>query len=483
MQQHGFTMTHRKRAHSAAVLATLSTLSVLIAAGCIMPGKVETQSAGPAAAAADVGPAPPQAGATLEPLFDELDKLDEAIWRPSDNYANGALFKCGWRNDNSIFKEGKLALQVDNLGCPEKCSGRPYASGELQSKNKYGYGRYEARMKPAKLKGAMTGSIFTYNDQPQDEIDIEFIGKDSTIFQSNYFTNGVGHHGSDIQLGYDATESFHDYAFEWRPHSITWFVDGKPVHREDGSRGPLPQAAGAFILNVWPGNTVDQWLGVLEYDKPVKAEYEWVRFTPLAQLAGESVAALAIPNQAGAAPTFTGNTWLVDDLETAGAAKNNGTWSSEMDPHNMGTQISPKPFAVAAGGAPGSPAHSAHISGHLGPSKAPWPYAVLSIDLTPPAKPTDLRGFSALEVWIKGDGHQYRMQLSKSTVTDWGHFNVTITAPNAWTKLKLPLSQFMQPDWAKKVPATFEDVTHVTLGALEGGKDFDLWIDELRFVK
>ncbi len=73
--------------------------------------------------------------------------------------------------------------------------------------------------------------------------------------------------------------------------------------------------------------------------------------------------------------------------------------------------------------------------------------------------------------------------MSKSTVTDWGHFNATITAASGGTKLKLPLSQFIQPDWAKKVPATFEDVTHVTFGALEGDKDFDLWIDELRFVK
>jgi hypothetical protein len=329
----------------------------------------------------------------------------------------------------------------------------------------------------------MTGSIFTYNDQPQDEIDIEFIGKDPTIFQSNYFTNGVGHHGSDIQLGYDATQSFHDYAFEWRPGSIVWFVDGKPVHREDGSRGALPQTAGAFILNFWPGNTLESWLGPLEYDKPVQAEYEWVRFTPLSQLGPESREALSIPTPAGAVPKFSGNAWLVDDFETSGGAKNGGTWLSEMDPHNMGTQILPKPFAVAGGGAPASPGHSAHISGHLGTSRAPWPYAVLSVDLTPPSKPTDLRGFSALEVWVKGDGHQYRMQLTKSTVTDWGHFAVAFTAPSGWTQLKFPLSQFAQPDWAKKVKATFEDVTHVTFGAVEGDKDFDLWVDEIRFVK
>jgi beta-glucanase (GH16 family) len=469
-----------KRSTSFTVLASLA--ATLTQTGCIAPAKDETQD-GPAAAAAGPVVVPPQPGASVEPLSDELDKLDESLWRVSNDWANGPIFHCGWRKDNAVFEGGKLALRVDNDRCPEKCSGRPYAAGELQSVKKYGYGRYEARMKPAKLNGAMTGSIFTYNDQPQDEIDIEFIGKDPTIFQSNYFTNGVGQHGSDIQLGYDATESFHDYAFEWRPNSITWFVDGKPVHREDGSRGPLPQAAGAFVVNVWPGNTVDNWLGKLQYDKPVQAEYEWVRFTPLSELGQESSAALAIPKPAGAVPTFTGNSWLVDDFELAGAARNGGTWLSDMDPHDMGTLISPKPFAIANGGAPGSPGHSAHISGHLGPEKAPWPYAVLSVDLMPPSKPTDLRGFKSIELWVKGDGRKYRLQLPKSSVTDWGHFHVIFNAPSTWTKLSFPLSSFQQPSWAKKVEASLPDVTHVTFGAVEGDKDFDLAVDELRFVK
>jgi endo-1,3-1,4-beta-glycanase ExoK len=274
-------MTHRTPASRSSALVSLLALSAT--PSCIAPAKVGTQDA-PAAAAV----VPTQPGASLEPLFDELDRLDESKWRVSDKYANGPIFHCGWRKENARFEGGKLALRVDNESCPETCSGRPYAAGELQSIKKYGYGRYEARMKPAKLNGAMSGSLFTYNDQPQDEIDVEFIGKDPTIFQSNYFTNGVGQHGSDIQLGFDATESFHDYAFEWRPHSITWFVDGKPVHREDGSRGPLPQAAGALVVNVWPGNTVDSWLGKLSYEKPVAAEYQWVRFTPLSELPGES---------------------------------------------------------------------------------------------------------------------------------------------------------------------------------------------------
>src|SRR5262245_21774794 len=88
-------------------LVLAPALAALCVAACIAPQKVETQdTASPAAAAAapvDEGPPPPQPGATLEPVFDEFDKLDESIWRPSDNWANGALFRCGWRKDNAVF--------------------------------------------------------------------------------------------------------------------------------------------------------------------------------------------------------------------------------------------------------------------------------------------------------------------------------------------------------------------------------------------
>ncbi len=78
----------------------------LVAAGCIAPAKVETQETAPATAAAATTAIPPQPGATLEPLFDELDKLDPALWKPTDNSANGPIFHCGWRGDNVIFAGG-----------------------------------------------------------------------------------------------------------------------------------------------------------------------------------------------------------------------------------------------------------------------------------------------------------------------------------------------------------------------------------------
>src|SRR5688572_33067998 len=100
----------------------------LSAASCIAPAKVESkETATPTAAAASTA-IPPQPGATLEPLFDELDKLDTAPWKPTDHSANGPIFHCGWRTDNVIFAGCKLASNVDNAVCPETCVGRAYAA-------------------------------------------------------------------------------------------------------------------------------------------------------------------------------------------------------------------------------------------------------------------------------------------------------------------------------------------------------------------
>lgn len=49
-------------------------------------------------------------------------------------------------------------------------------------------------------------------------IDIEILGKDTTKVQLNYYTDGVGKHEYMYDLGFDSSEAFHTYGFDW--HSI-----------------------------------------------------------------------------------------------------------------------------------------------------------------------------------------------------------------------------------------------------------------------
>ena len=195
---------------------------------------------------------------------------------PSDGYSNGNMFNSTWRASQVNFKDGKMQLSINK---DEENTKIPYISGEYRSNQNYHYGLYEVSMKPIKNDGVVS-SFFTYTGpsehNPWDEIDIEFLGKDTTGVQFNYFTNGLGHHEYFYKLGFDASKAFHTYAFEWLPDSITWFVDGKKVHTATEN---IPQTPGKIMMNVWPGIGVDSWLKPFDGTVPLKAEYDWVKFT------------------------------------------------------------------------------------------------------------------------------------------------------------------------------------------------------------
>lgn len=78
-----------------------------------------------------------------------------------------------------------------------------YTGGEWRSKERFGYGLYQVNMKPIKNPGVVS-SFFTYTGpsegKPWDEIDIEFLGKDTTKVQFNYFTNGRGQKDEHVHL-------------------------------------------------------------------------------------------------------------------------------------------------------------------------------------------------------------------------------------------------------------------------------------------
>ena len=110
----------------------------------------------------------------------------------------------------------------------------------------------------------------------KDEIDIEFLGKDTTKVQFNYYTDGKGNHEKMYDLGFDASEDFHTYGFEWSEGSIKWYVDGKEVH---SAAENIPKTPGRLMMNVWNGRGVDAWLKPYDGTAPLTAEYQWARFT------------------------------------------------------------------------------------------------------------------------------------------------------------------------------------------------------------
>jgi endo-1,3-1,4-beta-glycanase ExoK len=214
------------------------------------------------------------------PLFLPYPTIDTSKWYMSDGWTNGEHQSCEWRKDALSPDDGNLKMTLSDKGGKV----RPLGCAEIHTINTSGYGLYEARMKTAAGSGLNT-AFFTYIGPPtggaqHDEIDFEFLGKDSHTVQLNYLTAGQGGHEKIIQLGFDAAKGFHDYAIDWQPGKIRWLVDGKQVYETPAGAG-LPVTPGRIYLSLWSGSEkVNDWLGPFSYTRPVSAEASWVKFTP-----------------------------------------------------------------------------------------------------------------------------------------------------------------------------------------------------------
>jgi endo-1,3-1,4-beta-glycanase ExoK len=208
-----------------------------------------------------------------------LESFESGIadsWNASDDRSNDLPFNCGWAKKHvELAAEGVVRLRIDD----EPGSEKPFSCGEVSSKNTFHYGNYEVRMKPAKQEGVVS-SFFILNSETGDEIDVEILGRDTSKMQANFFVAGQGGHEYLVDLGFDASEDFHTYGFEWRPELIRWYVDGKLVHIVFANQTQLPAAPAKILINSWNGKGNEKWMGEFTYTQPIFAEYDQISFTP-----------------------------------------------------------------------------------------------------------------------------------------------------------------------------------------------------------
>ena len=121
----------------------------------------------------------------------DADKIvDFAENRTSDfvashGYRNRDPFDCTWDRSNAAIRNGVMNMSVTT-------DGNGYKGAEYRSEKSYTYGYYSVAMQAAACSGVIS-SFFTYTSNPKwDEIDIEFLGDDTTKVQFNYYTGGVG---------------------------------------------------------------------------------------------------------------------------------------------------------------------------------------------------------------------------------------------------------------------------------------------------
>ncbi len=222
-------------------------------------------------------------------FLDDLNSFNSSHWIRSDDYANLYPFNVGWEDVQVTHNSGIMSLGLSDASVVPNISSMPYTAGEIKSQLFYDYGYFEVRMKPLKRSGTVS-SFFTYTNSsewpthPHDEIDIEFLGNDTTVVQFNFFKNDVGGNEHIHNLGFDAADDFNIYAIDWAPNHIKWFVNGVLVHTVNGSPATLPSHPMRIYANLWTGTGTDfeGWAGVYIYPGNTEyAEYDYIYYRPI----------------------------------------------------------------------------------------------------------------------------------------------------------------------------------------------------------
>lgn len=222
------------------------------------------------------------------PAFREtFETFDERRWFVSHGWTNGGVVNVGWSKDQVRHRPGRIDLSL----APIPAAGTPHSAGEIQARGWGGYGRYEATVRAAAGGPGMVTGFFVYTgphfDDPHDEIDFEWLGKDTRAVQLNHFSDGRPAGGVTVPLDFDAAEEFSTYRFDWLPDRIDWYVDGRLVHSADGSAQRLPEPPAKLFFDIWAGRGRDAetWLGGRFADpgRPVTASVRCVSYVPLGE--------------------------------------------------------------------------------------------------------------------------------------------------------------------------------------------------------
>lgn len=222
--------------------------------------------------------------AVAEGFSDNFARLDKAAWHVANYDFSHPAFDTDWRAEAVSVGDGlriRLGPQAKGLNA--------FTSGSVRRDVASHYGRYEVMMQPAKGDGLVTG-FFTYTGPHygtrHDEIDIEFMGRDTTKMHAAWFVDGALHE-RDIPLGFDAADRPRAYAFEWRREGIRWYAEGRLIFQISAAEAPIPSVPGRLFANLWAADgTIAGWAGRTSAATRAEARVLSVRFVPEFEGAG-----------------------------------------------------------------------------------------------------------------------------------------------------------------------------------------------------
>lgn len=210
--------------------------------------------------------------------LDDLD--DESSWFISDFAIKQQSFLTAWKHSSVIHApDGGVSLAL--VPAPAEAQ-KDFFGAEVQRRQRTHFGRYEVVMTAARGEGVIS-SFFTYTGphfgDPHDEIDLEFLGRDTTKVWLNRFVDGQKLPGRWLDLGFDSAEGPHLYRFDWFADRLVWYVDGRELLRVTADEMAIPQTPQRIYLNIWAGGVGQAgWSGKAPDDMRAQAQYYCVSY-------------------------------------------------------------------------------------------------------------------------------------------------------------------------------------------------------------
>lgn len=278
--------------------------------------------------------------------------LDLTKWQPQigDGCAEGI---CGWGNnelqyykaENAVVSNGMLSI----IAKRERVQAKAYTSARIRTKNlaDFSYGRFEARIKLPAGAGLwpafwMLSTNEPFGGWPQSgEIDImEFISaKPDHVFGTIHYGDAYPNNkfqGNDFYLydGSKFSDAFHEFAIEWIPGEIRWYVDNilySVKRKADVSpyNWPFDNNNFHFILNTAVGGNLGGTVDNTIFPATMQVDYVRVYDGPKPTIRGQRVvsnAATGIKYNVDKISTSVNVTWTVP----SGATITAGQGTSEV---------------------------------------------------------------------------------------------------------------------------------------------------------
>jgi beta-glucanase (GH16 family) len=211
-------------------------------------------------------------------FVEEFKKFNANDWYVANYTFTHPHFDTDW-SDKQVSINNGLTLSLS----PQKGHKNRYLGASLRRNTPTGYGRYEVTMQPIRGAGVVTG-FFTYTGAHygtrHDEIDIEFLGKNTRQIHLALFVDGKMWN-KFIDLDFDAADKPRKYAFEWSNGYVRWYVGDQLIYERTTTDGPIPTVAGRLFANIWAADpSIKSWSGLTAHGTNGTARVLRMGFTP-----------------------------------------------------------------------------------------------------------------------------------------------------------------------------------------------------------